>query len=292
MVDVYARAVVFVRPEIGAVTRYHLWRWDIESDDFRLGSSLAASGPQRLTSGSHDNLNPTWDTSGEYILFSSNRDGQMELYGMQENGANQVNLTWFSDDDAMPYWKSYGWYHISIGPSGGDSGFNPPLGVTRAAALAAWGQDNGWFGSVGFSATDGGTVTLAAVEPAGTLPLIDATATTYLTIVEDRGRGVPRLLHLGDPASHPRIPGTIQRAIVALSPEEATVVAVIPFAGAVLAPAQREAAPPYSVVPQGSEVVLRGNFAGVEDAKSRSYIAGPFTEVTVDAHSGEVVSYH
>jgi len=287
MVDTKGQRLVFVRPDGG---NYHIWRWDFESGDFGLGSNLLPSGPQQLTTGTGTNRNPTWEGGSDYILFNSNRDGQMELYAMEDDGRNQVNLTWFAGEDMMPYWKAFGWYHVGVGPNGSDSGFNPPLGTSRAAVVGTFGEDTGWLGMIGFSAPEGGTVTLAQVRSMGMVPLIDVTASTYLVMVEDQGRGIPRLLHVGDPAAGPRVPGRIQRAIVSTSVETGRVMAVIPFAGS-LAAAQAGTAAPCQVAEEGSGLVLKGNFEGVEDAGTGRYVPGPLTQVTLHADSGRVIAY-
>lgn len=51
------------------------------------------SGELRLTWGSRRNENPSWSPDGHYITFSSNRDGDNNIYLMYLNGSNQTQLT-------------------------------------------------------------------------------------------------------------------------------------------------------------------------------------------------------
>jgi len=303
MVDTEAEAVVYVvgeeeptGPEAAGVEPQRapptdIWRWDFDSNDLRTGSSLDVVGPTQLTFTSWDQ-HPSWDATGDFILFESQRDegGQSEIYVMEDWGAAQTNLTWSSDWDEMPYWKGWGYYHISIGGNKTDSGYNPPLSAKRDAALACYGSRNGWFGSVGIRATAGGIITLTKVEQQPMIPLIDVMSSTYLVITEDLGRGTLRRLHTGATTANPRIPGWIQRAIVAMDESRGTIAAIIPFAGGVSPAAEAGAVAPLAVEEAGDGVVLKGDFAGVDDSANDEYTSGPFSEVVLDAN-GKVVSY-
>lgn len=47
----------------------------------------------QLTSGETQDFWPAWSPTGEKILFTSNRDGQSEIYIMNADGSDQLNLT-------------------------------------------------------------------------------------------------------------------------------------------------------------------------------------------------------
>jgi Tol biopolymer transport system component len=61
------------------------------------GSAVAS-----LTDGSH----PRWSFDDRYILFDTSRDGNRELYRMDQDGANQTNLTKTPYDDSGGEWLS------------------------------------------------------------------------------------------------------------------------------------------------------------------------------------------
>jgi TolB protein len=48
---------------------------------------------------------PAWSPDGSLIAFQTNRDGNWEIYIMNADGSEPVNLTKNLFDDEMPYWK-------------------------------------------------------------------------------------------------------------------------------------------------------------------------------------------
>ncbi len=55
-----------------------------------------------------DDMNPSWSPDGTKIAFSSNRDGNREVYVMSVDGSNQINLTNSPNDDNNPSWSPDG----------------------------------------------------------------------------------------------------------------------------------------------------------------------------------------
>ena len=51
---------------------------------------------------------PCWSPDGERIAFQSSRDGNNEIYVMNEDGSGLVNLTNHSGDDWTPDWSPDG----------------------------------------------------------------------------------------------------------------------------------------------------------------------------------------
>ena len=49
---------------------------------------------------------PTWSADGARIAFHTRRDGNWEIYIMQADGSNQVNLTNNPAYDSMPHWSA------------------------------------------------------------------------------------------------------------------------------------------------------------------------------------------
>ncbi|HIM12588.1 TPA: hypothetical protein EYM26_17535, partial [Candidatus Poribacteria bacterium] len=59
-----------------------------------------------LTNNPASNQSPSWSPGGAKIAFSSNRDGNREIYVMDIDGQNQVNLTNNPAKDITPIWLS------------------------------------------------------------------------------------------------------------------------------------------------------------------------------------------
>jgi TolB protein len=57
----------------------------------------------RLTNGG-DNLGPSWSPDGEWIAFTSFRDGNNEIYVMRPDGSSLYNLTDNPISDWQPRW--------------------------------------------------------------------------------------------------------------------------------------------------------------------------------------------
>ena len=49
---------------------------------------------------------PDWSPEGDKIVFTSKRDGNYEIYTMNADGSNQVNLTNNPAADIQPCWKN------------------------------------------------------------------------------------------------------------------------------------------------------------------------------------------
>ena len=72
---------------------------------------IDANGANRvnLTKGRHKNNGmPAWSPDGTKIAFTSNRDGNLEIYVMSADGENPKNLTLHLDDDTCPTWSPDG----------------------------------------------------------------------------------------------------------------------------------------------------------------------------------------
>jgi Tol biopolymer transport system component len=72
------------------------------TDVFTVGSAGAAL--TNLTDGAGLNNGPRWSPDGTQIVFRSTRDGNPEVYRMDADGTNVVNLTNDSEIDQSPSW--------------------------------------------------------------------------------------------------------------------------------------------------------------------------------------------
>ncbi len=58
----------------------------------------------RVTDGGN-NVNPTWSPDGSQILFTSGRDGDLDLYVMNEDGSDALQLTYNNVVDSSSDWS-------------------------------------------------------------------------------------------------------------------------------------------------------------------------------------------
>ena len=68
--------------------------------------SMKADGSElrRLTDSGSNDMYPAWSPDGDFIAFSSIRDGNSELYLMRSDGGEQSRLTTLPTDDTQPAW--------------------------------------------------------------------------------------------------------------------------------------------------------------------------------------------
>jgi len=64
--------------------------------------------PVRLTAAPGADIGPDWSPNGQRITFESNRDGDREIYVMNADGTDQVQLTSNDVIDAFPSWSPDG----------------------------------------------------------------------------------------------------------------------------------------------------------------------------------------
>ena len=62
----------------------------------------------RLTNNSANDTSPKLSADGNKIVFSSNRDGNQEIYVMNADGTNQTRITNNSFSDIQPAWSPDG----------------------------------------------------------------------------------------------------------------------------------------------------------------------------------------
>ncbi len=92
---------------------------NIDSDVYLL--DVDGSGEERLTDGPGLDGFPAWSPDGDRIVFTSDRDGNWELYVMNADGTRQRRLTHTpEEDEGMPAWSPDGQrIAFVVGPLGG-----------------------------------------------------------------------------------------------------------------------------------------------------------------------------
>ena len=63
------------------------------------------SDAQQISGDNDDDDTPAWSPDGTKIAFTAYRGGTPDVYVMDANGANQVNLTNDPDWDYVPAWS-------------------------------------------------------------------------------------------------------------------------------------------------------------------------------------------
>jgi Tol biopolymer transport system component len=82
---------------------------DIIDDDTTDGTVTPPQEPTRLTNNNASDASPSWSPDGERIAFSSDRDGNYEIYVMNaDDGSEQTRLTEESEFDGSPSWSPDG----------------------------------------------------------------------------------------------------------------------------------------------------------------------------------------
>jgi hypothetical protein len=89
------------------------WSADGRSIAFVLGSEIWVTDiftqtSLRLTNNSSDDTRPRFSPDGSKIIFTSNRDGNYEIYVMNANGAGQARITNSTSSDEWPDWSPDG----------------------------------------------------------------------------------------------------------------------------------------------------------------------------------------
>ncbi len=96
--------------------------WEIYVMDVEISPENAQAGDiQPLTNDEGDDLSPAWSPDGTQIAFSSDRDGDWEIYVMNANGSNIRQLTDNDIIDSKPTWS----------PDGRKIGFDSGEGITE-----------------------------------------------------------------------------------------------------------------------------------------------------------------
>ena len=77
----------------------------LQFDHFE-GEAVSLLPPENLTNNAAADFFPAWSPDGDRIAFTSERDGNLEIYAMNADGSGQTNLTNNPAGDFGPAWSS------------------------------------------------------------------------------------------------------------------------------------------------------------------------------------------
>jgi Tol biopolymer transport system component len=69
---------------------------------------LTGDSLKKLTDNTWDDVYPRWSPDGKRIVFSANKNGHYELYVMDDNGKNIIQMTTSPEDNMDPVWAPDG----------------------------------------------------------------------------------------------------------------------------------------------------------------------------------------
>jgi len=141
---------------------------------FRIPTTTRAT--MQLTSGTSDNGFPRWSPDDQQIVFTSLRDGNMELYRMRANGLDQVRLTvngatdtgadWSPDGRRLAFLSNRdGKTDIYLMNVDGTGTVRLTTDDTEKAGRASWSPDGT---QIAFHAFEGNTADLFIINADGT----------------------------------------------------------------------------------------------------------------------------
>lgn len=81
---------------------------EASGSDVCIGSADGKGTPTNLTKSPGDDIQPCMSRSGEFVTFSSNRDGNFEIYQMRSDGSELARVTNDDRDDIFPHYSPDG----------------------------------------------------------------------------------------------------------------------------------------------------------------------------------------
>ena len=234
----------------------------------------------RITSNAASETNPSWSPDGKKISFVSDRAGDNDIFSVDADGGPETNLTQNGSSDSLPSWSGLlpATPKTLVGPSA-------PLGTAAAGFL---------FGQVGDKvksvvAFDTATVgsRSASRVASQSAPYNDYGTNLIFSITTSAGLASVSFAPIGDggyagTVVSPTIPAGSTAALVSFNSQTGLVSSVLPYA-ANRSTTQKET--------KGENVIYTGSFTGVFDAKGTNVAPSGASSITLNAKTGELVSY-
>ena len=97
---------------------------------------------QDLLGSSFDESEPVWSPDGAWIAFSSDMDGDFDIYVVRPDGTDVSKITDNDLDDTDPDWSPDGKYLVFSGEEGGEISPLDLYTISRAGGDAAFRRSN------------------------------------------------------------------------------------------------------------------------------------------------------
>lgn len=258
------------------------WSYGVATvEDIWVMNADGSGSPRQLTDHPNGELRPRWSPDSRRIVYEQKGTFDSNVYVMDADGSNRRKLSDGDDEQGGDWYPQPSVVRSLIGAPGSDGGSDPPFGSGRPLAIAAMGPDG--LVSAATITVPAAAMSTVKVEPfddfSTTLTGLAITATRINRVVEDRGRGVPRIEW--DVTGPPKA-GAV---LVLFNVQTGRIASVTATSDGPLAVVETEAGAP------SGQVALRGQIVGACDARdpSRNLVIGEAREIVLTRRTGEVV---
>ena len=246
------------------------------------------SGQTALTDNSVTDWAPAWSPDGRWIVFARGQSTAAEICVMRPDGTEPAPLTADAVQDTYPAWSpAPSAIRTLIGPTGSDSGSNPPFGASKPLVIVGLNADKLVSATtINLSESDWSSLGVTPLTGIGTdLAGVKITGNGLRQVLEYMGRGLAARLWWVQGSSP-----TTGAVLIFFSGETGRVSSVIAAADTALTTATGTGE--VTAEAAGGQIAVRGALGAAYSAAdpTRNLVTGTATEVRLDQHTGEVVA--